>query len=115
MVVRSMAIGHAGTFGHGQISVKTLTGNTITIDAGDTACGVDEVKLAVLDKTRNPTNQQRLIYSGKQLEDGRSLSSYNIQQESTLHLACYLRAGARPAVVVFGPCDESGTLIAPPL
>ena len=59
MVVGSTAIGHAGTFGHGQIFVKTLTGKTIIIDAGDTACGVDDMKLAVFDKTRIPTDQQR--------------------------------------------------------
>uniref|UniRef100_A0A2M4B035 Putative ubiquitin n=1 Tax=Anopheles triannulatus TaxID=58253 RepID=A0A2M4B035_9DIPT len=75
-----------------QIFVKTLTGKTITLDVVPTETVLD-IKSKIEEREGIDPDQQRIIFAGKQLENGRIISDYNIQHGSTMHLVLRLKGG----------------------
>lgn len=73
-----------------QVFIKTLTGQTITLDLSDSD-KIADIKKKIHSKQQIPWDQQRLIFSGKELEDGKSTDDYNIQKGDTLHLVVRLK------------------------
>ena len=80
--------------GH-QLFVKTFTGKTITLGFKDEDM-IEDIKDQIRRKEGVPPDQQRLIYAGQQLHDGKTMLDYKIQKESTVHMVLKLRGGGCP-------------------
>jgi ubiquitin len=73
-----------------QIFVKTLDGKTMTLEVGADD-SIQNIKKKIQAKQFIPEDQQRLVFSGKELTDDQTLGDYNIADESTLHLVIRMR------------------------
>lgn len=74
-----------------QVFIKTLTGKTFTITVGSVSECVQNLRLRIETAESYPPDQQRLVYVGKQMEDGQLLSDYGIHKECTIHIILRLK------------------------
>ena len=79
-----------------QLFVKTLDGKTLTVDAEEEDT-IEDIKNRIMEKEGVPTDQQRLIFGGKQLEGQKTLADYDVQEDSTFHMVLRLRGGMQRA------------------
>lgn len=75
-----------------QIFVRTITGNTITLDVKPYDSFYD-IKFQLEDRTGIPCYQQRVLFSGRQVDDENSLIDYDIESNNTLHITQRLYGG----------------------
>ena len=78
--------------GSKSIFIKTLSGKTIPMDINDSDT-IGSIKQRIFEKEGIPVDQQRLVFNGKQLEDGQTVGSYGIESESNVHLVLRLKGG----------------------
>lgn len=90
-----------------KIFIKTMAGKTITLVEVQPSHIVYDIKEMIQDKEGTPPDQQRLIFAGVQLEEARTLSDYNIKDNTTLHLVLRLRGNGHPAPIVSVTCSDS--------
>jgi len=85
-----------------QLFVKTLQGKTVSIEVEEGE-SIEDVKAKISEKEGIPPEQQRLIFGGQQLQDGKTIDDYDLGDDSTLHLVLRLRGGLRSLI-----CTLSG-------